>query len=1835
MSLNAHYRFALILAVALMAGAAGLRAGPVNESIVGRLSGMERLQLGKLQALDQSVLAEIPQRVDPQRLRERTDELLALSVPAIGSRVIHDTGQAAIHDYLRETFAALEPHGLEVLGSFRSEIAAPVSLDRLADAELREAPARVVSGGETIHVHPLWPNGPMPSLAPREGLRGPLVHVGDAAWSQLNGKPLDGAIALMDFRGGGNLERLFSLGAAAVVVLADNHIQYQNAIKLFSQTPFPFPRYYADAGARERLLELVRDTAEPPMVELHGGQVYEDRTVESLLVRIPAPATSPFTVTDAFMLEWVAAVNGLGVAEVRAANAGLQAFSAPGTVLRIPGGRPFTVPADGMWEMVARLHDITSDELRAANPGIAAEPLTAGTQLAIPAARLPLVLMAPIDTASVAPDAPHGARAMANLAASLELLDFLATHSGLRLRRDVIFAFLDGDTLGGQASRLIAEYTYLLQNRFARATTGGGGPGSAVERYRAAAEWFANGSVPQDPLTQRWLLNDWLIPRFEEKRIQVAEDRILRLTNARGSERLPGLEELEERLVRVARLRDDTVMSAGGDAERLSALYQAWDGGQAGAFAEFGLDRGTLQRRLSRELAHEERSLANHDHNLAAARSLRDAIVKRPQDERRLALGWRIALGDGSPYLGIHSSNNHLRSWDARAADGFRARFRKLAAYAASRAGWPEDYNFIALEDAASLPLQETPVPVHYQDFWFSANVHAMPLGGQSDRLEKVDTPRDVPERFDWVNFSRQARTLFVVATTSLESLLDSEFSDNKRERELSRITGSTVQFNIRSGIDARDPVPGTYVFLPMSNAGAFLEVNTDAWYGHRRGIVQRSLLSGAFNMPVAAASFNNEPRVYAYHLDRDMALFTKVATEGQVGTKAQDPKFKYRPKEAVEKNLVMIDVYPRVIFAGTNPSTLDPVLGGAYASHNLELSDAVINGTPRDFAVDNPLVDFRERERDGLVLYLPEGTRARAAVRTGMDYNMLLAGPVRIEDDGKARGQGIRIGPADAGDGRNLLLPLTSHAIATGMWELGQHRLDLYASYGISSRPLQAAVDRAGELIAEADAAIGRQQWQSAIGKSREAWGIMVKAFPRILKLGREAVFSVILLMALAVPGAVFLERLIIGSKSIIARLTGTTILFILATLFLNIFHPAFKISLSPFIIVIAFTMILMSVIVLALSYARFDVVLRKFRSAGGEVHSEEISFMSSLSTAFSLGVSNLKKRAFRTALTVFTVTALTFSIVGFVAVSGSDALRRLALPLDTNVEGQRVDPLPPAYDGFLIRSFNWLGTSESKVAAVQAEFGAAYDVTVRAHYIEAEGGNNANREGVNQIPVSLDGRRDILTGIMAFQPNEPRFSGLHRAVSGEVWFSDGADGRQADRFSVILPDQTAAELGIGPEDLLDSAGRLRPPEQLPQVRMANSNWRVIGILDTGLANRIRDVNGRSLAMVDYLRSGMSSGISGANQIVSEGQSYHFDWKRLAIVPFDARHDVGAQVRSVAVRIPQDKDPAPLFADLTLRLKNEFFAASDGEVSLIIPRQQVDLAGVAKILLPVLLCVLIVMNTMLGTVEERKGEVGMLGAIGLSPRQIAFLMFAESTVFSILGILLGTFGGLMFANIVNSINAAGGNFLTSLSFNFTSLISMVLATGTGVVVLLATLIPANKAAAVAAPSGMTEWVLPESEVEGEIRFKLPFTLTRGNAVGMTAFFHQFLVNHNEPTSDDFNCREVLLAMERANGQPVIQIGTDMWLAPYDLDVAQHFNLTLQEGGREGVYEVELFMQRFSGSEENGRRTAYNLLNLVRRQFLLWRNLEPSRRAEFIQQGARLLERSAATPAIT
>jgi hypothetical protein len=327
----------------------------------------------------------------------------------------------------------------------------------------------------------------------------------------------------------------------------------------------------------------------------------------------------------------------------------------------------------------------------------------------------------------------------------------------------------------------------------------------------------------------------------------------------------------------------------------------------------------------------------------------------------------------------------------------------------------------------------------------------------------------------------------------------------------------------------------------------------------------------------------------------------------------------------------------------------------------------------------------------------------------------------------------------------------------------------------------------------------------------------------------------------------------------------------------------------------------------------------------------------------------------------------------------------------------------------------------------------------------------------------------------------------------------------------------------------------------------------------------------------------------------------------------------VQAKTRSIAVKFTPGTNDTQELADLALRLNRTLFIHSDGRLGLLGTVAQRDVAGLAAVFVPVVLCLLIVLNTMLGAVEERKGEVGMLGAIGLSPRQIAFLLLSESTVYSVLGIIAGVFAGLGLANAGTWLGRLGVDLFEGLSLNFTSFASMLLALTTGGVVLLATLLPARRAAALAAPGGMAAWQLPPPQADGRLAFALPFTLTRGNAAGMLAFFRQFLHAHSEPTSADFNCRDV-----RAAGHPDTgaRLTATLWLAPYDLDVAQHFTMEIRPSDLAGVYQVALLLERRSGSEEAWLRTNYGFLNLVRQQFLLWRNLSPAQRGVFITSGS-------------
>ena len=1984
-------RIILTLLLALVSGAAVTTARAADE-----LTPAEEKFLRSRSAWSASALADLQQRTSPESLEATVREVLEHPL-AIGERTDIDpaTGEAAIHRFIKARVTAA---GGEVIGTFEGRVAVPVN--RPDDAG---GGGVVEAGGERIDVAPLWPNGAMPSLAPASGLTGPLVDVGAGEWSDLTGRRLEGSICLMGFRGGRNWVRLFSQGARAVIVYDDGHINRENAERLFSTTPIPFPRYYAAGEAAARLREMARgdaDATEP--VTLRGGQVYQDRGWQAVFAYLPPTERIVYNVTPNDLLDRLATEFNTSTAELRRLNPSIGVDPPPGLQpmkLTLPGrdGPKYDVRADDLLARIAADFGVTPDALRKANDGLNGG-LTAGQRVTVPNLDTAVTVMVPIDSVSVVPGEPHGLKVATNIAASLTLLDHLTASADVVRRRGVVFAFLDAETVGGLSSRALAEFTLRADgDYFGEAADRGeasierGGIGGFIDdvsfywgtiivlailvlgagstylltargiedrmerrKYQLrslsiAAPLYlvlglALGFLPQyyaarsqtssmtniaagdyaaalafidqpasttlDDRVGRWFVQEWLRTRVETARANIADEAValklaLREEGDAASEgdaevalvraeRTQELDRLEAWPIRLGELRDGTLddMSLSWEA-RAKGLLDRLRAEEAD-YAPLGLSVASLRGRLEREYLDERRAEDAEANNLALIPALkarlRPGAAATADPTAAPVAAWYVDLSDGSASLGLRFAAGEFRDkLPAGKVDaGLNTRFRGVIGFARSELGWDEPWQFLTPADQAVHPVQATQPPV-YGEFWQPLGVAVVPLGTLNDPQERLDTPRDIPDAANWQNLSTQARNTLLLLRLGLESPADAQVPAKLDPQQFGRLTGRTLRFNARSGISAQEPVPGTLVYSPGGKKkDADYAHNPTVYAGHRRQNVQITRLSGQYELPLESVPYANEtsnPVVYAYHLDPEAAVFDMVVDRGQVGTQKQEADFKLNETYITLKSLVMTDVYPLVLFPGPDPVDY-AAIGDEADNQQVEVVDAVRDGEPAHYAVDVPQREFGESGVPAMTLYMEAGRRARVVVRKVQSYKLLLTGLI---DEDHPKGVGYLVGPVVDAEGsvtdRNLALTRTDIHIGQDMSAAARHLYEVMDQRGVRDASVLEALATARAQLERSEAAIERRDWLSAQSGGREAWGIMVRYYPRLLTLGREAVFSAVLLMALLVPASYFLERLLLGGKGVIRRLAGTTAIFSVGAVILNYLHPAFQISVSPFIVMIAFTMILMSTIVLFFSYARFDVLVRRARAAGGEAEEDRISLAGSLGTGLSLGVSNLKKRPSRTLLTAFTVTALTFSIVAFVSVKGQDALSTRDVGLVTQIGDEAVDPIPPKYQGVVFREYFWADMRPEFVDAIQSEFGGEYPIAIRGVEMQKEGGNNVAIEGVNQVEVRYGEEKAILGGFMGFEPVEREFSHLHEAVTNGKWFEEG------DRYRVILPDEAAEQLGITPamiydgtpEDIAAGTATLKADGELPTVIFNNREWRVIGILDVPLADRYRDVTGQSLASVDFTRSGFNVNAA-YGDLINEPPGFHMSWRRLVIVPMAAAAEVGNGMppKSVAIRFDTPEMAQAFYDRVRLRLNRGMYgsvlmdfedtdelAAADGIIepvadapppppasaqpnhyaglALITTATEQSIAGLAKVIVPVILCVLIVLNTMLGTVEERKGEVYMLGAVGLSPGQISFLLLSESLVYSVLGIVLGLIAGLTFGWLVAFFNPTGdpAGFMGGLSLNFASLWSMVLALTAGVVVLAATLFPARKAAALAAPSGMDTWDLPEPEADGVTRFRLPFTLTRGNAVGMLAFFRGFLLNHTDAAAEDFNCRDVTAAAE-ITPRDALAVTCTMWLAPYDLDVSQAFDLRIvpADPRAEGAsapdaspteaktFEVQITLRRLSGSEDAWVRTNHRLMNLVRHQFLLWRNLSPDERAGYIERGADLLR--AETPPV-
>jgi hypothetical protein len=177
-----------------------------------------------------------------------------------------------------------------------------------------------------------------------------------------------------------------------------------------------------------------------------------------------------------------------------------------------------------------------------------------------------------------------------------------------------------------------------------------------------------------------------------------------------------------------------------------------------------------------------------------------------------------------------------------------------------------------------------------------------------------------------------------------------------------------------------------------------------------------------------------------------------------------------------------------------------------------------------------------------------------------------------------------------------------------------------------------------------------------------------------------------------------------------------------------------------------------------------------------------------------------------------------------------------------------------------------------------------------------------------------------------------------------------------------------------------------------------------------------------------------------------------------------------------------------------------------------------------------------------------------------------------------------------------------------SLQLNYSSLAAVTAAGLVMAVVVLSSLYPARVAARLAVPDVTRRWVLPESRGD-EWTFAFPFTVSAFEILDLCAFLVAYLEAYSEESIGAFYTQQTRL--EPRGG--AYDIRTRLWLAPFDLGVSQDLVLTAQPAGAGGhrVYAIALTVRRLSGEPASWRRTNQRFVNLLRRQFLIFRTLAP------------------------
>ena len=721
----------------------------------------------------------------------------------------------------------------------------------------------------------------------------------------------------------------------------------------------------------------------------------------------------------------------------------------------------------------------------------------------------------------------------------------------------------------------------------------------------------------------------------------------------------------------------------------------------------------------------------------------------------------------------------------------------------------------------------------------------------------------------------------------------------------------------------------------------------------------------------------------------------------------------------------------------------------------------------------------------------------------------------------------------------------------------------------GVSAKTVREVYSRALEHLRLAEDALRKYRYGDYYAHVGQAWYYALLAYEETKSIMMDATHTIVLFFVLMLPFAFIFERLALHQQGR-RRLISLLIILGASMFALYALHPGFKVAPYSLVSALGFVCFVLVVPVFILMMDEIFNILREIRRRLIGPYFVRVDRISSVLTAFNIGVENLRRRYTRTVLTVTSIILIVFSTLSFMALTPIWITEKRPPPLQPAYEWS------PRYTGVLITRLEPFEPMNPMLTEfLKSTYGSRAVIAPRA-YVPVQGIFLYNETG----------GLSRISGIFGFVPEEREVLRLHEALKDYIvpWF-----GHEYEYVCYITED-LAKSLSVKPGDYVSLYG----------IKLL-----VLGIIDQNLLRNMLDLDGQPIAPYD--------------PDVTRPPRPRVYWG-IVFIPYRLAIALGGVTISVAMKV-EDK----ALVDRIARELSEYvgyyvhrvYAAEEtepGKSFLYSRRKVLNVSEWQFAVIPLLINSLLLISIMLGSLYERVKDIYVYTVVGLNPLNVAGIFLGEALVYAFLGAPLGYLLALGLGFLISPIvNYASSTIVISI------LISLIM-------VIISSAYPVIKSARLVTPSLERKWKPPTKPVGNKWDIPIPFSLSDEVEVrGVMVFVGNFLRAYGSE-AQPFMLTDLKYVKRAEDGTASYEIVATVRLKPYEMGIVERAVLAARRRKGETKFSFVLSSTLLSGPRALWLANHLKLVDAVRKQVLLWKSIRGSERAQYIKDGERCFE---------